>query len=702
MAAKRNLVVIGNGMSGARTVEEILARGGAELFNIAMFGGEPFGNYNRIMLSAVLDGSHQAAEILLNPLPWYERNGIRLHSGIHATRIFRFARRVIGADGSEEPYDNLVIATGSRSFIPPILGLTQSDGRLKPGVFGFRSLDDCRRMAGYANGKSRAAVIGGGLLGLECAHGLHSLGLEVHVIHRSPHLMNQQLDSAAGAILKSLMEERGIRVHLGADTRTVLGDERVAGLEFKGGETLECDLVAFATGIKPNSEIASQAGLTVERAIVVDNRMRTIDDPRIYAVGECVQHRGQTYGLVAPIWEQVKVLADQITGANPEAAYHGSKVATRLKVAGVELASMGLTEPGEARDEIVQFTEPRRGTYKKLIIRDGRLMGGMLLGDSSKAATLLHAFETNAPLPEERISLLFDIGAQPPKRVTLDHIPLEAQVCSCHSVNKGAIVECVKSGRRTIEAVREATRAGLACGSCDAMVREIVEWACGSHNGTPSGESEEEALPGSQGEHELQQKYGKSLQALAFYKHRVLSHLNPAMREFIARQEMMFVGTADRSGNADSSFRAGHANFVKVLDERTLAYPEFRGNGVMSSMGNISENPHVGLMFIDFAKDRIGLHVNGSARIVEHDEFVRFMQDRSAADAVLGDPMLAKLIGKDPGNLERWVIVSVEEAFMHCSKHIPLMQKVDREMQWGTDDASAKGGDYFGADRVLK
>jgi hypothetical protein len=305
-------------------------------------------------------------------------------------------------------------------------------------------------------------------------------------------------------------------------------------------------------------------------------------------------------------------------------------------------------------------------------------------------------------LPEERISLLFDIGAQPPKRVTLDHIPLEAQVCSCHSVNKGAIVECVKSGRRTIEAVREATRAGLACGSCDAMVREIVEWACGSHNGTPSGESEEEALPGSQGEHELQQKYGKSLQALAFYKHRVLSHLNPAMREFIARQEMMFVGTADRSGNADSSFRAGHASFVKVLDERTLAYPEFRGNGVMSSMGNISENPHVGLMFIDFAKDRIGLHVNGSARIVEHDEFVRFMQDRSAADAVLGDPMLAKLIGKDPGNLERWVIVSVEEAFMHCSKHIPLMQKVDREMQWGTDDASAKGGDYFGADRVLK
>jgi|GEM_PF-872289 len=701
MGAKRNLLVIGNGMSGARIVEEILARGGAELFNIAMFGDEPFGNYNRIMLSAVLDGSHAATEIFLNPLAWYEQNAIRLHSGIRATRIFRFARRVLGADGSEEPYDNLIIATGSRSFVPPLLGLTQGDGSTKAGIFGFRSLDDCRRMADYATGKRRAAVIGGGLLGLECAHGLQSLGLEVHVMHRSPHLMNQQLDSAAGAILKTLMEKMGVRVHLGADTLAVLGDERVSGLELKNGETFECDLVVFATGIKPNSEIASRAGLTVERAIVVDNQMRTVDDPRIYAVGECAQHRGQTYGLVAPIWEQAKVLADHITGANSKAVYHGSKVATRLKVAGVELASMGLKEPGEQRDEVVQFTEPSSGTYKKLIIRDGRLMGGMLLGDSSKVASLLHAFETNAPLPEERIRLLFDVCA-PPKRVTLEQIPLDAQVCNCEHVNKGAIVECVKAGRRTIEEVREATRAGLSCGSCDAMVREIVEWACGGENGSSSRASDEEALPGSEGEHELQIKYGKSLQALAFYKHRVLDHLNSAMREFIAGQEMMFVGTADKNGNADSSFRAGHASFVKVLDERTIAYPEFRGNGVMSSMGNISENPHVGLMFIDFGKDRIGLHVNGSARIAEHDEFVRFMEDRGAADTVLEDPVLANAISKDPGNLERWVIVSVDEAFMHCSKHIPLMQKIDHEVQWGTDDVRVKGGDYFEADRFQK
>lgn len=626
MGAKRNLVVIGNGMAGARIVEEILARGGAELFNIAMFGDEPFGNYNRIMLSAVLDGTREASEISLNPFEWYEKNNIRLHAGVHAARIFRFARRVVGSDGSEEPYDNLIIATGSRSFIPALPGLTQSDGRLKSGIFGFRSLDDCHRMAAYAAGKKRAVVIGGGLLGLECAHGLLHFGLEVHILHRSAHLMSQQLDAGAGAILKALIEAMGVRVHLGADTARVLGDESVSGLEFKNGETLECDLVVFATGIKPNSEIASQAGLSVERAIEVDNQMRTVDDPRIYAVGECVQHRGQTYGLVAPIWEQAKVLADHITGVNSGAAYHGSKVATRLKVAGVELTSMGLVEPGEARDEVMQFSEPRRGTYKKLIIRDGRLMGGILLGDSGKAAQLLHAFESNAPLPAERISLLFDIGGSP-KRVTLDQIPPETQVCNCEAVSKGRIVECVRNGRRTIEAVREATRAGLSCGSCNAMVQEIVEWACNGENGSSSN-GEVEALPGSEGEHALQDKYGKSLQALAFYKHRVLDHLNPAMREFIAAREMMFVGTADRNGNADASFRAGHPNFVKVLDERTIAYPEFRGNGVMSSMGNISENPHVGLMFIDFAKDRIGLHVNGSARIVEHDEFVRFMHDR--------------------------------------------------------------------------
>jgi len=692
MSAKRNLVVVGNGMAGARTVEEILARGGAEMFNIAMFGGEPFGNYNRILLSGVLDGSRQANEILLNPLGWYEENAIRLHAGVYATGIERFARRVIGADGSEEPYDLLIIATGSRPYIPPLAGLMLADGGMKPGVFGFRTLDDCARIADYASGKKRAAVIGGGLLGLECAHGLHSLGLDIEVVHRSTHLMNQQLDSAAGAILGSLVEKKGIRLHLGTDTLEVLGGDRVSGLKFKNGETLECELVVFATGIKPNTEIATHCGLTVQRGIVVDDQMRTEDDSRIYAVGECIQHRGLTYGLVAPVWEQAKVLADQITGADRKAAYHGSKTATRLKVIGVELTSMGLIEPGLERDEVVQFTEPRRGTYKKLIIRDGRLVGSILLGDMSKAAYLLHAFDSNGALPEERINLLFDFGAAP-KRVTLEQIPLDAQVCNCQSVTKGALMDCVKRGMRTFEAVRQATRAGAACGSCESMVREVVAWASGDQDAEGA---EDTPLPGSDGEHELQARYGKSLQALAFYKHQVLGHLNSAMQAFIARQEMMFVGTADAKGHADASFRAGQPNFVKVIDERTIAYPEFHGNGVMSSMGNISENPNIGLMFIDFTKDRIGLHVNGTARIVEHEEFVRLMKGHPEGEAVFQDPALAPIMNSGAGILERWVMVTVDEAFIHCSKHIPLMRKVELDREWGTDDVQAKGGDYFG------
>ena len=375
-----------------------------------MFGAEPCGNYNRILLSSILDGTQTEGEVTLNPRAWYTEKGITLHSGVRAERIHRFAQCVLGADGTIAPYDKLIIATGSRPYIPPVEGLKRRDGSDKPGIFGFRSLEDCRRIAEYARGQRRAAVIGGGLLGLECAHALQALGMEAHVIHRSKHLMNQQLDSPAGAILQSLLEKLGIKVHLGMNTTCVLGDERVTGLAFKEGPELEVDIVVFASGTTPNTELASRCGLQVERAIVVDNQLRT-DDPRIYAVGECVQHRAQVYGLIAPAWEQAKVLAEHITGHDPNAAYHGSKISTRLKVAGVQLASMGKIEPGDEQDEVVQFAEPRKGTYKKLIIRDGRLIGGILLGDASRAADLFSIFDRSAALPEERITLLFNIGA---------------------------------------------------------------------------------------------------------------------------------------------------------------------------------------------------------------------------------------------------------------------------------------------------
>jgi nitrite reductase (NADH) large subunit len=499
MAAKQKLVVIGNGMAGARTVEEILARGGADLFDITMFGEEPYGNYNRILLSDVLNGSHEASDIFLNSLAWYEHNGIRLHAGVRAEKIARVSREVIGRGGVVEPYDHLIIATGSLPYLPPIDGLKLADGKEKPGVFVFRNLDDCQRITAYASGKKSAAVIGGGLLGLEAARGLQNFALSVQVIQRGDALMSQQLDGPAAAILKKTLEVLGIGVLLDKNTRKVLGDACVTGLEFTDDDQLDCDLVVIAAGIKPNAELAVRAGLTVERGIVVDNQLRT-DDPHISAVGECVQHRGKVYGLVAPLWEQAKVLADQLTGANPKAAYHGSKVATKLKVMGVEVASMGVTEPTEEGDEVVQFTEPKKGMYKKLIIRNGRLVGGILLGDIAKAPYLAQAYERNTPVPEERLSLLFDIGA-PSAQASVATMPLEMQVCNCNGVTKGAIAGCVKGGKRSAKAVMEATRAGMGCGACKTLVSEVVAWACGGETeadpaadyyvpGVPLGKSE--------------------------------------------------------------------------------------------------------------------------------------------------------------------------------------------------------------------
>ncbi len=477
--AKQKLVVVGNGMAGARAIEEVLALGGADQFEITMFGDEPYGNYNRILLSNILSGQQDTSEIYINPLDWYKENNIRLHSGARVTHIDRAARVVTADNGVQEEYDILLIATGSRAFIPPMEGVWAGDGRLRPGIFAFRSIDDCNAIVAEAARSKRAAVIGGGLLGLEAARGLLNHGCEVHVIHLGQHLMDMQLDTAGGAMLRKAMEGMGVQVHLGKMTTTVLLDgEKVAGLRFKDGSELACDMVVVSAGIRPNAEIGSRAGLTVERAIVVDNTMRSPDDPHVYAVGECVQHRGKVYGLVAPIWDQAKVFADQVTGANTGAEYLGSKLATKLKVMGVELASMGITNPASDDDEVIQFSEPKRGTYKKLIVRDGRLVGGILMGDISKAAYLMQAFDRDSPLPEERLGLLFDLGT-PSQKVTLDEMSPDTQICNCNGVTKGAIGACVAAGKRTGKSVMAATRAGMGCGSCKSLVNEVVDWFCG-------------------------------------------------------------------------------------------------------------------------------------------------------------------------------------------------------------------------------
>ena len=475
---KQKLVVIGNGMAGARAVEEVLARGGADMFDIVMFGDEPYGNYNRIMLSNILNGTQTADEILINPLQWYADNEITLHSGQRVDKIDRAARVVVSEGGIRETYDHLLIATGSRAFIPPIKGIRTEAGHLKSGVFGYRSLDDCTAIVDYAK-KSRVAVtIGGGLLGLEAARSMMLLGCESHVVHLAGHLMEMQLDQTGGGMLKKAIEDMAIKVHVGMSTTEVLGDEKVTGLTFKDGSTIDCDLVIVAAGIRPNAEIGMRAGLTVERAIVVNDHMQAVDDMNVYVVGECAQHRGKLYGLVAPLWDQAKVFAEHITERNRQAAYHGSKLATKLKVSGVDLASMGIVDPAEERDEVVQFTEPKRGTYKKLIVREGRLVGGILMGDISKAAFLMQAFDRDAPLPEERLTLLFDLGT-PSAKITFDEMPADTQICNCNGVSKGAIAACVENGQKTPKGIMTATRAGMGCGSCKGQITDLVAWLCG-------------------------------------------------------------------------------------------------------------------------------------------------------------------------------------------------------------------------------
>lgn len=476
--ARRRLVVIGNGMAGARAVEEILARGGAEQFTITMFGDEPYGNYNRIMLSHVLSGEESDADIFLNSLHWYQDNDITLHAGVRVERIDRFTKYVFANNGHVVPYDVLIIATGSQSFMPPMDGLYTPSGSIKPGVFTFRTIDDTRNMVQHAQHDHHhtAVVIGGGLLGLEAARGLQSHGIDVDVVHSGGHLMNAQMGPDGGAILRRSVEALGIRVHTGSRTTAVLGADKVTGVRLRDKPDISCDMVVVAAGIRPNVDLAVLSGLHVERAIVVDDQLRVVDEDDIYAVGECVQHRGEVYGLVAPLWEQAVVLADHVAGADTSSAYLGSRIATKLKVAGVEVASMGLQGPERDTDEHIVFSEPSRGVFKSIVIRDNKMVGATLLGDSRKVAYLTQAFDKGLPLPEERISLMFDLGG-PAEEQGVAELDDDAQVCNCNGVSKKSLVDVVKGGCNTLTGAMDATRAGKGCGSCKLLVKQVVEWA---------------------------------------------------------------------------------------------------------------------------------------------------------------------------------------------------------------------------------
>jgi NAD(P)H-nitrite reductase large subunit len=465
------LVVVGTGMAGAKVVEEVVARA-PDRFSIRLFGAEPHGTYNRILLSSVLGGFQEPNRLWLNPLEWYESHGIGVHAGVRAESIDRNEQVVIGGGGKVvEPYDILVLATGSRPFVPPMPGTKQR------GVFVFRTLDDCGAIATYAQDCDRAVVLGGGLLGLEAARGLLSHGLEVTVVEVAPQLMAQQLDATGGALLRRKLEALGVQVMLEAQTAELIGEDgTVTGVKFKDGSVLETDMVVISCGIRPNVDEARAAGLTVEKAIVVDDQLRT-SDPSIYAVGECAQHRGRLYGLVDPVYEQARVAAEVLTGVSSDAAYTGSRLATTLKVMGVDLVSMGDVNGG-ADTEVVSHLDPAAGIYKKLVIRDNRLTGAILLGAPDSSGLLQRLFRNGEPLTAPALELL--TGDNDRDRLLgggasdLRGLPESTQICNCNQVSKKEIVSAIIAGKRTVAAIGECTRAGTGCGTCQPLLAQLI------------------------------------------------------------------------------------------------------------------------------------------------------------------------------------------------------------------------------------
>lgn len=472
-AARRpTLVVVGTGMAGGKVVEEVLTRA-PDRFNVRLFGAEPHGTYNRILLSSVLGGFAEPRQLWLNPLPWYEERGIFVHAGVKVEAIDRQQQVVMGGGGKVvEPYDYLILATGSRAFVPLLPG-TQLQG-----VFTFRTLDDCTTIGAYAQDCDRAIVLGGGLLGLEAARGLLSHDLEVTVIEVAPHLMAQQLDSTAGQLLQGKLEAMGLQVLTGASVAEILGEAgRVRAVRLADGTIRETDMVVVSCGIRPNVEEAKTAGLEVQRGIVVDDQLRT-SDPTIHAVGECAEHRGRLYGLVEPVYEQARVLADVLTHVEPEARYRGTRSSTTLKVLGVDLTSMGNVQGG-ANCEVISHLDAAKGTYTKLVLRAGKLDGAIVLGVSDVNNRLQRLFREQQPLTMPVAELLLppssrDMLLQEAEVADLRNLPADTLICNCHGVSKGKLVEAIEEGKCSLGALGDCTKAGTGCGTCQPLLAQLI------------------------------------------------------------------------------------------------------------------------------------------------------------------------------------------------------------------------------------
>ncbi len=509
---KMKLVLVGNGMAGVRTLEELLKLA-PDLYDITVFGAEPHPNYNRILLSPVLAGEQTIDDIVLNDIDWYAKNGIRLLLDRKVVKIDRLKRVVYAEDGTTAAYDRLILATGSNPFILPV------PGNDLEGVIGFRDIHDVDAMIAASQQYRHAVVIGGGLLGLEAANGLKLRGMDVTVVHLADWLLERQLDRTAAKLLQQSLEDKGLKFLLNKQTEQLVGSAnppqsplvrgeaghsspeagqagnprsgcshkgrpggvRVSAVRFKDGQEVPADLVVMAVGIRPNTALAESAGIHCNRGIVVSDTMQTYD-PRIYAIGECVSHRGIAYGLVAPLFEQAKVCANHLAN-HGIARYSGTVTSTKLKVTGIELFSAGDFSGGDSTEELV-FHDAASGVYKKLVLEDNRVKGAVLYGDTVDGSWYFQLLKEGTDVSAFRKTMLFgqahlgDSGHNPETRVA--SLPDSAEICGCNGVCKGDIVKAIHTHKLfTLDEVRSHTKASASCGSCTGLVESLLAHTLG-------------------------------------------------------------------------------------------------------------------------------------------------------------------------------------------------------------------------------
>jgi nitrite reductase (NADH) large subunit len=470
---KRKLVIIGNGMAPGRMLEHLFEQAPGD-WDVTIFNAEPRVNYNRLMLSPVLSGEKTYEDIITHSDDWYAENGVTLHKGRKITGIDRSAKTVTAEDGTTASYDKLVIATGSTPFIIPV------PGHDLEGVVTYRDLDDVQKMLDAAEQGGSAVVIGGGLLGLEAAAGLHMRGMKVTVLHLMPTLMERQLDPAAAHLLQAAIEKRGIDVKCKANTHAILGDGKVKSVKLDDGSDIPADIVVMAVGIRPSAQLAKDAGINVNRGILVDDQMLT-SDPDIYALGECVEHRTGIYGLVAPLYEMAKVIAAQLAGSN--SAYTGSFMSTKLKVTGIDLYSGGDFAEAKDREEIV-LRDASRGVYKRLVIKENKIIGVVMYGDTGDGPWFFDKLKKGEDISETRELLIFGqsaAGASPlDPTAAVAALPPDAEICGCNGICKSKITDAIEAkGLSSIDDVRAHTKASASCGSCTGLVEKLLVLSLG-------------------------------------------------------------------------------------------------------------------------------------------------------------------------------------------------------------------------------